>query len=339
MLKIIKQHDLGQYTTIGINQKAEFFAVLKRPNDIFEAIAWSKQQAQPLFILGGGSNILLASSLPGLALKNETKGMRVVKETASYALVEAASGESWSKFVSFAVRHGYYGAENLFLIYGTVGAAPVQNIGAYGVELKDIFHSLKAIDLKSGKEKIFSKAQCQFGYRDSVFKGKYKGKYFIASVTLKLSRKPNFRLDYGAIRQKLAERGVSAPKLTDVVRAIGEIRRDKLPDPYQLPNSGSFFKNPTVSLIVFKRLVKKYPDLPSFPAGKGRVKLPAGWLIEQAGYKGKAVGPVRMYEKQALILVNSGQATAKDALKLVRLVQAAVRRRFGVDLEPEVNII
>jgi UDP-N-acetylmuramate dehydrogenase len=253
--------------------------------------------------------------------------------------VEALSGENWTKFVSYTVDNKFYGLENLFLIYGTVGAAPVQNIGAYGVELKDVFYELKAINLKTAKEKIFAFSDCRFGYRDSVFKNKLKGKYFIYSVTVKLARRPNFKLDYGSIDTALKNKGIKKPQALDVVKTIEEIRNSKLPNPHVLPNAGSFFKNPEISLKIFKQLVKKYPDMPSFLVSSTKVKVPAGWLIEQVGLKGKKFGPVRMYEKQALILVNEGGANSKQVLALIKRVKTAVKKKFGLDLSEEVNII
>jgi len=339
MLKIEEKVVLAPYTTLKIGATAEFFAVIKSREDVLEAVHWAKSRKLPIFILGGGSNLLISGSVKGLVLKNEVKGSEILEDKKEYALATAYSGESWTKFVKFTTDHGLYGLENLFLIYGTVGAAPVQNIGAYGVELKDAFYHLKAIDLKTGHEKIFSLTDCQFGYRDSIFKKKLKGRYFIYSVTVKLSRKPDFKLDYGSIRTELEKKGIINPRLNDVVRVIQEIRNAKLPNPVSLPNAGSFFKNAEISRVHFNRLIKKYPAMPSFPIGRTKVKIPTGWLIEQAGFKGKAVGPVRMYEKQALIMVNHGQAEAKHALALVKKIKAAVKKRFAIDLEEEVNII
>jgi UDP-N-acetylmuramate dehydrogenase len=289
--------------------------------------------------LGGGSNILFSKRIPGLVLKNEIKGIKIIEKNKERALVEGLSGESWTKFVSFTVNHKFYGLENLFLIYGTVGAAPVQNIGAYGVEFKDSFHHLLAIDLKTGQEKIFSAADCHFGYRDSVFKNKFRGRYFIYSVVVSLALKPNFQLGYGSIKEKLAEKGVKKITIGEIVKVIGEIRNSKLPNPYVLPNSGSFFKNPEITKIEFKKLQQQYPEIPSFPGSGKKIKIPAGWLIEQVGLKGKKFGPVRMYEKQALILVNEGGASAKQVLNLVNKVKAAVKKKFDLDLSEEVNII
>jgi UDP-N-acetylmuramate dehydrogenase len=339
MLKIEKNVVLAPYTTLKIGAAAEFFAVVKNKADVLAAIQWAKINRQPLFVLGGGSNLLVSGPVKGLVIKNEIKGLEISAETDDYVLTTAMSGESWTRFVKFAIDHELYGLENLFMIYGTVGAAPVQNIGAYGVELKDVFYHLKAIDLKTGHEKIFSVSDCRFGYRDSVFKNRLKGRYFIYSVTVKLSRQPNFKLDYGSIRQELELKGIAAPRLSDVMRVIGEIRNNKLPNPGILPNAGSFFKNAIITKEHFKKLVKKYPNLPVFPVGRTKMKIPAGWLIETAGFKGKIIGPVGMFDKQALILVNHGRAEAKHVLALVKKIKAAVNQHFAIDLEEEVNII
>lgn len=339
MIKIEKNKVLASYTTLKIGPAAEFFAIVKTKAELLEAVAWARENKKPIYILGGGSNVLIASRIKGLVLKNEIKGMDLVDKNDDYALVEGKSGEVWTKFVNFCVSHNLYGLENLFLIYGTVGAAPVQNIGAYGVELKDVFHHLKAIDLKTGHEKIFAARDCRFGYRDSIFKNKLKGRYFIYSVTVKLQRRAAFKLDYGSIREELLKKDIKDPSLRDVVRTIEEIRNSKLPNPVTAPNAGSFFKNMEVSAVKFKQLLKKYPDLPHFPASRGKVKIPTGWLIEKAGFKGKKIGPVGMHDKQALILVNHDNASARQVLILIKKVKAAVKKKFALDLEEEVNIL
>lgn len=339
MLKIQKNFNLAPYTTFKIGFPAEFFAVVKSLDDLRGAILWARENKKPISILGGGSNILITKKIKGLVLKNEIRGIEVVEEQTEYVLVEAKSGESWTKFVNYTIERGLHGLENLFLIYGTVGAAPIQNIGAYGVELKDHFYHLKAIDLKTGHEKIFASSDCQFGYRDSIFKNRLKGKYFVSSVTMKLSRKANFKLDYGSIREELLKKGIADPYLRDVIKVITEIRNSKLPNPGLLPNAGSYFKNTEISERKFKNLLKKFPNIPNFPADQRKVKIPTGWLIEQTGFKGKKIGPVSMYEKQALILVNHGGAEAKHVLALVKKVKAAVKKKFGLEIKEEVNII
>jgi UDP-N-acetylmuramate dehydrogenase len=339
MFKIEKNKPLTPYTTLKIGSTAEFFAVIKNRDDLEEAIAWAKKNKRPIWVLGGGSNVLISKKIKGLVLKNEIRGVAITAEKKDYALVEARSGEPWTRFVNFTIENNLYGLENLFLIYGTVGGAPIQNIGAYGVELKDVFHSLIAIDLKTGKEKIFASRDCRFGYRDSIFKNKLRGRYFIYSVTVKLKAQPDFKLDYGSIREILAAKNIKQPTARELVGAIQEIRNSKIPNPGVLPNAGSFFKNAEISSAQFKKLLKKYPTLPSFPVSRTKVKIPSGWLIEQAGFKGKKFGPVGMYEKQALFLVNHQNAKASQALALVKKVKTAVKKQFGIALEEEVNII
>ena len=339
MLKIEKNILLAPYTTLKIGAATEFFAVLKSREDLNEAIEWAKSHKKPIWILGGGSNVLISKKIKALVLKNEIKGMEILDRQDDYSLVEAKSGENWTKFVNFTVKHNLYGLENLFLIYGTVGAAPVQNIGAYGVELKDTFYHLKAIDLKTGHEKIFSKIDCRFGYRDSIFKHRLKGKYFIYSVVFKLSRRPILKLEYVAIQAELTKQKITQPSLKDVIRIIQEIRNSKLPNPSVLPNVGSFFKNPEIGATPLKKLLKKYPTLSFWPLARGRAKISAAWLIESAGFKGKKIGLVGMHDQQALILVNHGGASAKQVLALVKKIKAAIKKKFGLDLQEEVNII
>lgn len=337
MLEIKKNHNLAQYTTLKAGKSAKYFAVIKTKADFLEAIAFSRLHKISIIILGGGSNILFSKKIEGLVLKNEIKGLEIKKKTKNSVIVAAKSGESWSRFVSFAVENNFYGLENLFLIYGTVGAAPVQNIGAYGVELKDVFHSLRAINIKTGQEKTFLLDDCQFSYRSSAFKKALRGKYFIYEVTVKLSLKPHFKLKYGSILENLEKKGIKQPKLKDVINVISEIRNSKLPNPYVLPNAGSFFKNSEISLGAFKKLQKKFPLIPFYPLEK-KVKIPAAWLIEKAGFKGKRFKGVGMYEKQALILTNKG-GSAKDIINLSNKVKKAVKKKFGLDLEEEVNIV
>jgi len=339
MFTIEKNKNLTPLTTLKIGALAEFFAVIKSKADLSAAIEWARARKKPIFILGGGSNILITKKIKGLVLKNEIRGIEIIEKNKDRVLLEGKSGEIWTRFVNFAVTRNFYGLENLFLIYGTVGGAPVQNIGAYGVELKDVFYHLRAIDLKTGHEKIFSVSDCRFGYRDSIFKNKLKGRYFIYSVTVRLKRQPELKLDYGSIREELAKKKITAPSLRDVIKAIEEIRNSKLPNPALMPNAGSFFKNAEIDSAQLKKLIKKYPSLPHFPATRGKVKIPAGWLIESAGFKGKKFGSVSMHKKQALILVNRGGATAHQALTLVKKVKAAVKKKFAIDLEEEVNVI
>lgn len=340
MIKIQQRVPLAPYTTLKIGGPARFFVVVKSLEDLKEALTWAKEKKEKIFILGGGSNVLITKPFSGLVIKNEISGSEVVKESAQSVWFAGYSGENWQKFVDTSVSHDWSGLENLASIYGTVGAAPVQNIGAYGQELKDIFYSLEAINLKTGQLKVFKGADCQFGYRDSIFKKSLKGKYFIYRVTVKLSKKPCFNLDYGGLKEILAAKRIKTPTVRQVARAVSELRATKLPTPALLPNAGSFFKNPEVTASKFKKIQKRWPEIKYFPGSKpGTIKIPAGWLIEQAGFKGKRFGAVGVYEKQALILVNYGGASAAQVLAQVKRVIKGVRDRFGLTLEPEVNII
>jgi len=340
MLDIKKDVDLTQYTSLKIGAKADYFAVLKEEKDLFEAINFSKEKGINIFILGGGSNLLISQPVKALVLKNEIKGINITKEDDGQVFLRGASGELWSAFVHFAVKRGWGGIENLYYVPGTVGAAPIQNIGAYGVELKDAFSELEAIDLKTGEKRLFKAQDCQFAYRNSVFKGKYKGRYFITSVTLSLSKKPQLKLDYGDIQTKLLEKGMAQPSVEELAETIREIRDSKLPNPAVLANAGSFFKNPEIEKEKFAQIQANFPEIKFFPGSRDDlIKVPAGWLIEQAGFKGKRFGGLAMYEKQALILVNYGGASASEALEHIKRVQTGVEEKFGIKLEPEVNII
>lgn len=339
MLNIESNKDISNLLTMKTAAMAEFFTVVSSKEDLLEAIVHAKENGLEIFIIGGGSNMVINDFISGLVIKNEIKGWEIVKENKNNVLIEAKSGESWMRLVHTSVDMGLSGLENLASIYGTVGAAPVQNIGAYGVELKDVFNSLVAINLKTGEEKIFKRDDCYFGYRNSVFKKRYKGKYFIYSVTLRLSRRPILKTSYGAIAEELQKRRIAHPEPKDIAEIVHMIRSSKLPNPSNLPNCGSFFKNPEVSDKAFRILKLKNLDIPSFPGEKGGIKIPAGWLIEKAGFKGKQFGPVGMYEKQALIMVNYGGAKARDIIALSDKVKSAVKKQFAIDLEEEVNII
>jgi len=339
MINIQKKIKLDQYTTFKIGGAADFFVAVKNLEELREALVWSKKNKQPVLFLGGGSNTLISDrGWRGLVIKNEIKGLNKVKETKNFVWVEAKSGEWWSALINYAISISAYGAENLFLIPGTVGAAPMQNIGAYGVELKDIFASLEALELKTGRLKKFQIQDCGFGYRQSVFKGRLKNKYFIYGLTLKLSRTEKFKLDYGDIRESLSQKKITSPSAQDLVATIIEIRNSKLPSPALLPNAGSFFKNPEISRAAFKKLQSKFPDIKFFQTEKG-FKIPAAWLIEQCGFKGKTWGSVGTYEKQPLVLVNHGGARAKDVMRLAEKISAAVYQKFGLKLEREINYI
>lgn len=337
MFQIKKNLDLTKFTSLKVANKASFFVVVKNFEDLKKAHGIACEKKLDIFVLGGGTNILITRPLNLLVIKNEIKGINIEKETKNYTYIKAYSGEWWSSLVDFSVEKNLGGLENLYYVPGTVGAAPVQNIGAYGRELKDSLLSLKVYDFKTKKIKEFSNKDCQFGYRNSIFKSKYKNRFFIISILVKLSKKPKLQLDYGQIKERLK---ISNPNTKQVAKVIKEIRDEKLPNPAKLPNAGSFFKNPEIKLNDFKKLKEKYPDILSFKASKkSLVRVPAGWLIEKAGFKGKRFGPVAMYEKQALILVNYNKAKARDVLNLVDNVKKQVKKKFNIKLEEEVVIL
>ena len=336
MLNIQKKTNLAQYSTLKIGGSADYFAVVKDKTELLEALNFAKTKKLAIFILGGGSNTFFGARFKGLVIKDEIKGIEVIKKSKTKVLLKVLGGEIWTRFITYCLGNNYYGLENLYGIYGTAGAAPIQNIGAYGVEVADCLKELEAIDLKTGKSKIFSKADCKFGYRDSIFKNKLKNRYFVYSLTLKLNLKPKFNLSNLDLKRELANIKKSELKASDITKAILKIRDSKLPSPGILPNVGSFFKNPLVKESQFKKLIKIYPNLKYFKEGS-IYRLPAGWLIDQCGFKGKNFGKVGVYEKQALVLINRGGATAKDLEKLEKMIKNEVKGKFGVELEREVN--
>jgi UDP-N-acetylmuramate dehydrogenase len=293
----------------------------------------------PRLIIGGGSNILFTRDFEGLVIRNCLKGISLISENEETVLVEAASGENWHQFVQWCIAQGFGGLENLSLIPGCVGASPMQKIGAYGVEIKDVFKSLTAVDLENGKKRVFSKEECAFGYRESVFKTIYKNKYLITSVTFELKRHPVINISYGAIAEQLKAMGVLNPGISDVSKAVMAIRQSKLPDPLVTGNAGSFFKNPEVSAEKYAEILSQFPELVSYPLASGHYKLAAGWLIEQAGLKGYEKNGAAVHTRQALVLINTGTATGEAVLALSTEIIEKVKNKYGVTLEREVNII
>jgi UDP-N-acetylmuramate dehydrogenase len=326
------------YNTFGIAAHAACFTEAFSVAELQSAL---QSGIQPVLILGGGSNLLLTKDVPGLVIKNAIGGISLVGTEANTVLVKVGGGVVWHDFVCWAVEKGYGGVENLSLIPGTVGAAPVQNIGAYGVELKDVFVELEAVELSSGRIQVFDRDICRFGYRDSIFKKENKGKYGITSVTFALTRQEHYQLNisYGDIQKTLEKEGIAHPSIADVSRAIIQIRSSKLPDPAKIGNCGSFFKNPETSRAILDNIRKSHPNVVSYDLPDGRVKIPAGWLIEQCGWKGKRVGNTGCYEKQALVLVNYGGATGEEVSNLAYAIIESVEKTFGIRLEPEVNIL
>lgn len=332
---------LKPYNTFGINANAKYFAAFGDTSALEELTSTTnpKLQTTNLLILGGGSNILLTKDVDGLVLKNEIKGIEVVREDEKHFYIKAGAGENWHSFVMHCVNNNYAGIENLSLIPGNVGASPMQNIGAYGVEIRDVFHELEAFHISDKAVQKFGVNDCAFGYRESVFKNKYKGQFVITSVTYRLNKKPAFNTSYGAIQQELEKMGVQELSIKAVSQAVINIRSSKLPAPKVVGNAGSFFKNPQVPNQQFQELKQVYPDIPSFPVDATHIKVPTGWLIEQCGWKGYRQGDAGCYPKQALVLVNYGNATGQEIYELSEKILQSVKNKFNIVLEREVNVI
>jgi len=337
-VNILQNISLKPYNTFGITARARYFIEINSEEELREALILKGYP--PAFVLSGGSNVLLTGDLNTLVLHINIKGIGIVREDDSQVVIKVMAGENWHQLVLWTLEQDYGGLENLSLIPGNTGTAPIQNIGAYGVEIKDVFESCTAMEVNSGMLKTFSAAECDFGYRDSYFKKEGKGRYIITSVNLRLSR-TNHRLNttYGAIKAELQAKGCANPGIRDVSEAVIAIRQGKLPDPKVLGNSGSFFKNPVVSGPDYQRLTEEYPEAPIYRVSDNEWKVPAGWLIEQCGFKGKRFGDAGVHSRQALVLVNYGQATGRELLELARKIKDTVFQRFGVEIEPEVNII
>jgi UDP-N-acetylmuramate dehydrogenase len=334
-MEVLENVSLKSLNTFGLAAKARYFAVVEKESDLLDI---SNSPHTPL-VLGGGSNILFSKDYEGLVLKNNLLGKEIIKQDPDYVWLRIGGGENWHDLVLWAIEQGWAGIENLSLIPGTVGAAPMQNIGAYGVELSSVFHSLEAFELATGKTKIFNQSDCRFGYRYSIFKGPFKGKYFISRVVLKLRKEPVFNTSYGAIAQTLKEMDVERITIKSISDAVTKIRESKLPDPRKIGNAGSFFKNPTVEENIFNNLKTEYANMPGYPAETGYVKIPAGWLIEQCRWKGFRQGDAGVHAKQALVLVNYGKAQGTELVALSGKIKSSVMRKFGIELTPEVNII
>lgn len=337
-MNILENYDLSKLNTFGIKAKASFFIEINTEDDVAELFSLDLFKKKEKLFLGGGSNVLFTKDFDGIVVINKLKGIEIIGEDENTVLVKSMGGEAWNDLVSFSVDKGYWGIENLALIPGSVGATPVQNIGAYGVEIKETLVSVEAYEIETGKKKIFSNEECKFGYRDSVFKNELKGKYFISAMILKLNKKENLNSNYKALQDYLKKNNLQIKNSKDVSNAISEIRKTKLPDPKDLGSAGSFFKNVYVDQNKFKELKEKYLDMPSFTEGE-MIKIPAGWLVEACGWKGKKVGNVGVYDKQALVLVNLGGATGQEIKNLSDEIIDSVYKKFGVKITPEVNLI
>lgn len=337
-MNIQENISLKPYNTFGIDKKARFFVEASSENEIKKALIKAKELGLPLVVLGGGSNILLTKDLDSLILKIDIKGIQVRDQNAENIIVEVGAGENWHEFVLHCLHQNWSGVENLSLIPGTVGASPMQNIGAYGIEIKDVFQSLIAINRETLEESEFDWDACRFGYRESVFKNDLKDKYIITRVIFKLNKKPVFHTEYGAIKATLAEMKVKELSISAISNAVIKIRQSKLPDPKIIGNAGSFFKNPTVSDSQFENLRRNYPDIPGYPNEEG-VKIPAAWLIEQTGWKGKKFGNIGVHKQHPLVLVNYGGGDGKDIQHLSEEIQKSVLQKFHIELHPEVNFL
>jgi len=336
-LPIIKNNvSLKPYNTFGIDVNAKRFLEINNPVELTEVQKIADMY--PVLILGGGSNILFTRDYEGIVIKNNLKGIELVRETETEVWVKAASGEIWHELVLYCISKNYGGIENLSLIPGTVGAAPIQNIGAYGAELKDVFDSLEALNLDDLSLTTFNSKECRFGYRDSIFKQETKGQYLITSVTIRLHKFPQINTSYGAIQAVLDQKGISHPTIADVSAVVCEIRNSKLPNPAIIGNAGSFFKNPEIPENEYLALKDKYPGMPGYKTHHG-IKIPAGWLIESCGWKGKRIGNTGSHKDQALVLVNYGNASGEEVKALASEIIASVKSKFGVTLQTEVNII
>lgn len=335
----LKNASLKSYNTFGISCYASEIIELNKTEEVEEVLRYIKQQDKSLLILGGGSNVLFKQDYNGLVLVNNLKGIQIISEDSNEVQLRVSAGEVWHELVMYCVENNYSGMENLSLIPGKVGASPMQNIGAYGVEVKDLITQVNTIRLADGAEISFSNKECMFDYRSSIFKTTHKNQYLIVSVDFRLSKFPKLNTSYGAINNELIKEGIDNPTIKDISEAVISIRRSKLPDPSKIGNAGSFFKNPVVDLTTANRLLKAYPTIPQYEVGENGKKLAAGWLIEQCGWKGKTIDNYGVHKLQALVLVNYSDATGKQIFGLSSKIIESVKEKFGVELEREVNII
>ena len=337
-MKIHSNFSLKKYNTFGIEAKARKFVAVQSVTELKTVLKENKDEKK--FILGGGSNMLLTQDIDALVIHINLKGKKVIKEDDDFAWIECQAGEIWHEFVIHTIEKNYGGLENMSLIPGNVGTTPVQNIGAYGTEIKDTFVSCEAINIATQEIKTFTNTECQFGYRESIFKNEVKDKFIITSVLFKLTKRNHkINTSYGDITAELAKKNITEPTLKDVSNAVIAIRQSKLPDPKELGNSGSFFKNPVILKSDFIKIHQKFPEMKYYEVSETEVKVPAGWLIEQTGLKGKRFGDAGIHKNQALVLVNYGNATGQEILAVSKNVQQTVFATFGIHIEAEVNVI
>ncbi len=331
--------DLKPFNTFGLEVSSEHLVRIPDLSVAREALRFAQDKKLPHMILGGGSNVLFKSPYQGVILKNELLERTILKEDEQHVWIRLGAGENWHQCVLWAIEHQWGGIENLSLIPGTVGAAPMQNIGAYGVELEQVFESLEAVEIATGQLHTFDRNQCDFGYRTSVFKTHLKDKFLISSVVLRLDKEHKFNVSYGAVEETLQQMQVQDLSIKAISQAVVKIRSSKLPDPQHIGNAGSFFKNPVISLHQFQELQVKHPEIPGYPVSDSEIKVPAGWLIEKCGWKGKRRGAIGVHDKQALVLVNFGSGKGSDIHQLALDIKASVQEQFNITIDPEVNII
>lgn len=338
MIRFFEDFSLKNYNTFGVDAKARFFFEFTELEDLNEFLNGNNSwREEPIFLLGGGSNLLLVNDFDGLMIHPNVPGVQVVHETRNQVWVEVGAGEDWDRLVDYCVKSEYYGLENLSLIPGTVGAAPVQNIGAYGIEVKDFVDTVNGFDLQTMTSYSIPAEECNFSYRNSIFKNELKNRFIVTSVIFRLEKFPDFKLDYGTLKAEVEKLGELTP--LNVRKAVIAIRQSKLPDPEELGNAGSFFKNPVVATEFAEKLKANYPELPAYPMADGKTKLAAGWLIDQCSWKGFRDGDAGVHANQALVLVNYGAASGKELFQLSEKIKTSVLTKFGVKLEPEANIL
>ena len=339
-MKDLKHYSLLPHNTFGIQANCDRFIDMETEDDVMKLKDMLDDKDMPLLIIGRGSNLLLTDDYHATVLHCSIKGKTIVKEDGNSVLLRCGAGEEWDSIVDYCVAHDWQGIENLSLIPGEVGASAVQNIGAYGTEVREIIHSIEAVEISTGKKHTFTNEQCEYSYRQSKFKNEWKDRFIITHVTYRLEKSTDYipKVDYGNIKSELERKGISLPTMKDIRDVVISIRKDKLPDPEVEGNAGSFFMNPIVEKATFMNLLEQYPDMPHYNVDSEREKIPAGWMIDQCGWKGKTLGKAGVHDRQALVLVNRGGATGKDILHLCNTIRNDVRQKFGIDIHPEVNI-
>ena len=339
-MKDLKHYSLLPHNTFGIQADCDRFIDMETEDDVMKLKDMLDDKDMPLLIIGRGSNLLLTDDYHATVLHCSIKGKTIVKEDGNSVLLRCGAGEEWDSIVDYCVAHDWQGIENLSLIPGEVGASAVQNIGAYGTEVKEIIHSIEAVEISTGKKHTFTNEQCEYSYRQSKFKNEWKDRFIITHVTYRLEKSTDYipKVDYGNIKSELERKGISLPTMKDIRDVVISIRKDKLPDPEVEGNAGSFFMNPIVEKATFMNLLEQYPDMPHYNVDSEREKIPAGWMIDQCGWKGKTLGKAGVHDRQALVLVNRGGATGKDILHLCNTIRNDVKQKFGIDIHPEVNI-